>query len=80
MSTTKMWMLVIFVYVIPSILALLRIWRKNRDFTSWKVYWTIFTLACPIIGPLFALAFARMPRSNGDNAKTTATRDWIGLN
>ena len=41
-----------------------------------KIFWSILAVIIPVIGPIMAMGFGRVPRPHGES--TPPTRSWMG--
>lgn len=68
--------MVLSLHVLFLALALRRVWCQNAASLPAKIFWSILAVIIPVIGPIMAMGFGRVPRPHGES--TPPTRSWMG--
>jgi hypothetical protein len=52
---------IIFLHIIPALLALRKIWSKNFEGLAWRIAWSLLATCVPFIGPLLFFGLGQVP-------------------
>lgn len=50
-----------------ALFALVRVWRSRCSGIGLKIFWSVISIAAPVIGPLCAIAFVRILPPHGES-------------